>query len=367
MAINRRAFLKNSIAAYAAWEATAAGAPQRTSQALSKAGYKRIATEEAWGPAEMFEMWKKLLDRNPADEPGFVALWRGLNTSMKGMVERLREIGDKRIQDMDAAGIDKQILSLTSPGVQVFDPATATALAASSNDQLAEVIRKYPDRYAGLAAVAPHDPRNAAKEIERGMKKLGLKGVIINSHTKGEYLDDRKFWDIFEAAESSNAPIYIHPREPAPAMLRPFVERDLQRGDLGFSVEVAFHTLAIINSGAFDKFPGLKLVIGHGGEGIPYWLYRLDYVHRVRRADLRSKNKPSYYMKNNIYVTTSGSNWGPAIMFAQQVLGVDRVLYAMDYPYQYDLEEVNALDALPITYEDKKKLYQINAERVFSL
>jgi 5-carboxyvanillate decarboxylase len=369
--LNRRHFLRAVTASGAAVASAQVGAQlgsDRSVPQVQPGGYRRIATEEAWGPIEIFREWKRVLDSNPPDEPGFVALWRNLDpTGDAGFARRLADLGPDRIAAMDAGGIDMQVLSLTAPGVQVFEADRATALAADSNDQLAEAIRRYPTRYAGLTAVAPQDPHRAAVEIERGIQELGLKGVIISSHTKGEYLSEQKFWEIFEAAEALDAPIYIHPRAPSPGMVRPFIEHDMHRGDLGFGVEVAFHTQAIIYAGVFDRFPALKLVIGHGGEGIPYNLYRLDRTHPVRRPDQRSKELPSFYMKRNVFVTNSGVAWAPMVLFAQQVLGVDRVLYAMDYPYQYDIEEVHAMDALPISYADKKKFFQTNAERVFNL
>lgn len=365
---DRRRFLQQAAAAGALMAAGGAfgQSGQRPIPPLGPAGYKRIATEEAWGPTAMFDAWQRLIDSNPTDEPGFMALWGNL-PGMTRFTDRLSHLGENRIADMDRAGIDMQILALTAPGVQVFDAETGTAIAADSNDELAQACRDHPDRYAGMTAIAPQDPRRAAQEIERGIKTLGLKGVIVNSHTKGEYLSDMKFWEIFEAAQACDAPIYIHPRSPSPAMLQPFAEHDLHRGDLGFGVEVALHTQAIINAGVFDRFPELKLVIGHGGEGIPYNLYRIDKTHPVRREDMRSQNLPSYYLKKNVFITNSGVAWAPMVMFAQQVLGVDQVLYAMDYPYQYDVEEVHAMDALPISYEDKKKFFQTNAERVFNL
>lgn len=367
---NRRAFVQGAAAAagFAAAPGFAQLGSSRRVPNVGPAAYKRIAAEEAWGPIEIFRQWKRVLDANPADEPGFVALWRNLDPAGDtGFTPRLTDLGPSRIAAMDAAGIDMQILMLTAPGVQVFDADTGTALAADANDQLAEACATYPDRYAGTAAIAPQDPSRAAREIERGVKSLGMKGVIVNSHTKGEYLSDTKFWEIFEAAEAVDAPIYIHPRAPSPGMVRPFVEHDMHRGDLGFGVEVAFHTQALIYAGVFDRFPGLKLVIGHGGEGIPYNLYRIDRTHPVRQSDDRSKELPSYYFKKNIHITNSGVAWAPMVLFAQQVLGVDQVLYAMDYPYQYDIEEVHAMDALPISFEDKKKFFQTNAERVFNL
>ena len=272
---------------------------------------------------------------------------------------------------MDATGIDRQLLLLTAPGVQVFDRDTAVSVAASTNDMLAEACGNHPDRFAGLAAIAPQHPSAAARELERGMKKLGLKGAVINSHTQGEYLDEKKFWPIFEAAEALNAAIYIHPQTPPPCMVQPFLKWGIDTALMGFHVEVAYHTVAIILSGVFDRFPRLKIVIGHAGEGLPFWLYRMDFMQDVVLGNQpqrkRIKRRISEYLKTNVYVTTSGMAWPPAIRFCQEVLGVDRVLYAMDYPYQYVAKEVKVTDRLPISAAAKKKLFQTNAERVFSL
>jgi len=383
--MDRRSFFKGAAASYAALSTrlTASAAQVRTAQAgpaqvtmpvrnedaakPRKVPYKRIATEEAWGPPEMFAMYRKLLDENPYAHPGLATMW-GDSGGGNPIVARLVDMGERRINDMDASGIDVALLLLTAPGVQVFDAPTGTSLASSTNDQLAEAIRKHPSRFAGLAAFAPQDPKAAAKEIERATKRLGLKGAVVNSHTEGEYLDDPKFWGIFEAAEALNVPIYIHPREPSPQMLQPFLQRGMERALYGFGVEVGLHTLALITSGVFDRFPNLKIVIGHAGEALPYLLYRIDYW-QVHKKPFMPKLKmlPSEYMRRNIYLTTSGVPWAPAILLAQSVLGMDRVLYAMDYPYQFQIEEVTMTDNLPLSDADKKKLFQTNAESVFSL
>lgn len=341
------------------------------------AAYQRIATEEAFSPAEMFRMYREMLERKSYDDPGFQSLWGFYLLSRSeratGVIERLQDLGERRIGDMDASGISRQVLSLTSPGVQVFDAATATALARSSNDQLAEAIRRHPDRFSGLAAVAPQDPGGAAKELERGVQTLGLKGAIINSHTLGEYLDEPRFWDIFAAAEALDVPIYLHPNTPSRGLIAPLLERGLDGAIYGFGVETGMHLLAIITSGAFDRFPRLKIVVGHLGEALPFWLFRIDYMHRASVLAQRYermqplKRKPSDYMRENVYVTTSGMAWEPAILFCQSVLGMDRVLYAMDYPYQFVIDEVTASDNLPLSDGDKKKFFQLNAESVFSL
>src|SRR5580704_13251333 len=341
----------------------------------TKPSYLRIATEEAFAPAELIARYRKLLDEG-YDDPGFRSLWgfySGASPRATALAERIQDLSERRLADMDSSGIAMQILSLTAPGVQVFDAPEATALARSFNDQLADAIRKHPDRFSGLAAIAPQDPAGAAKELERGVRQLGLKGAIINSHTRGEYLDDSKFWPIFEAAEALDVPVYIHPNTPPPAMIGPFLERGLDGAIFGFAVETGLHLLRIIVSGALDRFPGLRLVAGHLGEGLPYWMFRMNFMHRRMVATGRYASvpklarQPSEYLKENFWVTTSGMAWAPPILYAQSVMGVDRALYAMDYPYQFVPEEVTVTDELPISDAHKKMLYQSNAERVFGL
>lgn len=380
--MDRRSFVKGAAlsgATISGWLAAAASQikmPVANQQASKprKVPYKRIETEGAWGPVEMFQMYTSLIDKNPFAHPGLASMWGAVgNRPGEGggtnpLVRRLADLGEGRIADMDASGIDLALTFLTAPGVQVFEAPTANSLAASTNDLLAEAIRKYPTRFAGLAAIAPQDPNAAAKELERATKTLGLKGAVVNSHTEGEYLDDPKFWEIFEAAEALNAPIYIHPREPGPQMLQPYLERGIERALWGFNVEVSLHTLALITAGVFDRFPKLKIVIGHAGEGIPYMLYRIDYWQRRKKPFMpKLQMLPSDYMRRNIYITTSGMPWGPAIQLAQSVLGVDRVMYAMDYPYEFEIDEVTMCDDIPMSDADKTKFFQTNAENVFSL
>jgi 5-carboxyvanillate decarboxylase len=340
-------------------------------------GYQRIATEEAFATVEMFNEYRKLLAAKTLDDPGFHSLWgfylNSPSPRAKAIIERIQDLGERRIADMNATGISKQVLALTAPGVQVFDAPTGAALAISSNDQLVEAIRKYPDRYVGMAAIAPQDPAAAVKEMDRAVNTLGMNAVVVNSHTHHEYLDLPKYWDIFAAAEALNVPIYIHPTGPSKGLVQPMMERGLDGAVFGFGVEVALHLLRIIVAGVFDRFPKLRIVIGHCGEALPFWLFRLDYMHRAALASKRFDNLPqlkkdvSSYMKENVYITTSGMPWEPAIMFCRKVLGNDRVMYAMDYPYQFVAEEVLASDALPMTLDEKKQFFQTNAEHVFKI
>ena len=339
--------------------------------------YRRIATEEAWATREQVDLYLKLLESGACTDPGFVSLWGhyagGRSERTVTVLDRLLDVGERRIRDMDAAGIDKQLLLLTSPGVQVFDAATAVAVAANSNDQIAEVVRNRPDRFAALAAVAPQDPQAAAKELERAVNRLKLKGAVINSHTMGEMLADRKFWPIFEAAAALQVPVYLHPNTPPKDMIGPLLQYGLDGAIYGFAVECGMHLLAIITSGAFDRFPELRLVVGHLGEGLPFWLFRLDFMHRAQVTSKRYKclqplkRKVSDYLRENVYFTTSGMASEPAILFTRSVVGADRVLYAMDYPYQYVPEEVAAMERMPLSEPEKAAFFQSNAEAVFKL
>jgi 2,3-dihydroxybenzoate decarboxylase len=347
-----------------------------TDRIAPAAGYRRIATEEAFIPPELHKMYRQLVASGGVNDPGFNSLvgyyFTHPSERARNVSERLQDLGVRRLADMDAAGIDMQIISLTSPGVQVLKPDVAVEMARLANDQLAEAIRRHPTRFAGLIAVAPQNPAEAAKEIERGAT-LGLRGVIINSHTLGEYLDNPKFWPIFEAAEAHGLPVYLHPNTPPAKMIEPFLESGLDGAMYGFAVETGLHALRLITQGVFDRFPKLTLILGHLGEALPFWLFRLDYMHRgtvmSKRYDFMKplQKKISDYLRENVYYTTSGMAWEPAISFTQSVIGMDRVMYAMDYPYQYVLDEVRAQDALPISEADKKNFYQTLAEKVFRL
>jgi 5-carboxyvanillate decarboxylase len=182
----------------------------------------RIAAEEAWAPASLLQRYRTLLETKPvAWDPGFRSLWgffTGATPRAQQLVARITDLGAQRLADMDASGIAKQLVFLTAPGVQVFDAATGTALATEFNDELLEKTRAHPDRYATLASVAPHAPREAVKELQRCVAR-GMKGLVVNSHTQGEYLDEPKYWEIFEAAEALDVPLYIHPQTPPPATM----------------------------------------------------------------------------------------------------------------------------------------------------
>lgn len=333
---------------------------------------KRIAVEEAFVTEEIAREWKKVLS-GKCVEPGF----RMMGSSILGegpvaekVHSRLIDVGVGRIAQMDADGIDMAVLSITSPGVQVFDGVTATRLAENANDVLSAAISAYPARLAGLAAIAPQNPEGAAKELQRAIRTLGMKGYLINSHTMGEYLDDAKFWSIFEAADALDVPLYLHPREPAPSMVTPFLDYGLYFAGWGFAVETATHALRLIMSGLFDRFTKLKIVLGHMGEGLPFWLQRIDnrYLLQVKIGAVRKLPRlPSEYFQDHFFITTSGVMSAPALQLSIDVLGEEKIMFAADYPYESVEDGVKFMNEVNITDTQRRKIFSDNAIRIFAL
>jgi predicted TIM-barrel fold metal-dependent hydrolase len=334
---------------------------------------RRIAVEEAFSIPEVWEALRDWAAKAPADEPDR-DFWDFVFSQDTPGLQRVRrqllDVEDERLKIMDSGGVDMHILSLTAPGVQTFSPAKAGSLARLANDRLAAVIARHPSRFAGLATVPVQDPDAAALEIARAITELQLNGVIINSHTDSEYLDEEKYWPILEAAQAYGAPLYLHPRSPAAHHAAAFKKYGLETGIWGFAAETGLHALRLIVGGVFDRFPDLKVVLGHLGEGLPYWMYRLDYMHPVRssyQARPKLSLKPSEYITRNFAITTSGMNWEPVLRFCIEAVGADNIMFAIDYPYQLTEGAVRFLDKADISTEDKNKIFYQNAERIFGV
>jgi len=331
---------------------------------MTQRTYKRIATEEGFNFPEIMSEAVKVAAMQPplikALNPfgGSGGLWDVLGS-------KLGDLGEGRIGQMDADSIDMQLLLLSSPGVQTLEANLAVELAAMSNDRLSAACRRHPDRLAGLAAVAPQNPQAAAMELQRAVRSLGLKGAVINSHTNGEYLDDRKFWPILECASALEVPIYIHPRDPSPQLGGPLGIPGYLIG-WGWALETGTHAIRLMGSPVFDEFPKLKFVIGHMGEGIPFLLPRLDNRYTRDRGPKR-RMKPSEYFREHFVITTSGMNYSSQLKMTVEELGADRVLFAADWPFEPSGEAVAGVEAAPLSGADKEMIFQRNAERVFRL
>jgi 5-carboxyvanillate decarboxylase len=370
MKINRRKFLESSSALISAGALGAAAATSAAAQPAKPSGKLRlVATEEAFATPEQVDFFRTTAGSLWAD-PDMV-MWRNFLKN-ETILRRLLDVETERLSIMDQYGIDVHLLSLTSPGVQLLDADGATALAASANDRLAETIKKHPTRFAGLGSFAPQDPKRAAKEIDRAINDLKLNGMIVNSHTNGEYLDDQKYWDIFEALSGLNTALYIHPRNV------PQHVEDLMNGRLnldgaiwGFQMDTGLHAMRLIVSGVFDRFPNLKIVLGHMGEGVPYWLYRIDYMYNVfaapGRGRFRTKKMPSDYVKENFIITTSGVNDHAVLKYCHEVLGPDNIMFAIDYPYQDTKGAAEFITSARLPQADLEKIAHGNAERIFRI
>lgn len=288
-----------------------------------------------------------------------------------GVLGKLCDVGEGRIALMDAAGIDVQVLSLTSPGTEQLEPSEAVAIAREANDFLAAAVRKHPGRFSGFAALPTAVPDAAVAELERTIREYGFKGAMINGHIRGRYLDDRFFWPILERAEALHVPIYLHPTQPPQPVIdasyggfSPAVSDMLAGAGWGWHIETAVHVIRLILGGVFDRFPTLQLVIGHLGEGLPSMLQRLDIMPM---AMTRLRRPISAYLRENVHYTFSGFNFTSAFLDLLLQVGVDRIMFSADHPYA-SMEQARAfLDKLSVSPADRERIAHGNAERLFGL
>jgi len=287
--------------------------------------------------------------------------------------ERLIEFDAARISGMDASGISMAILSHTVPGVQgIVDNDAAVAGARDVNDFIASEVAKRSDRYAGFASVALQDPQAAANELERAVTRLGLKGVMINGYTntpdprKVVYLDNPRLLPFWEAAASLGVPVYLHPR---PALDQRIYEghSELIGATWGFAPEAATTALRLVYSGLFDRFPALTIVLGHLGETIPFFSWRIQHCFEYNPSDKRVQRRLQDYLCENFYVSTSGIFSDQALINAVLTIGADRILFAVDYPYEAMEPAARWIERAPISETDRRKIASGNARRLFKL
>jgi predicted TIM-barrel fold metal-dependent hydrolase len=221
------------------------------------------------------------------------------------------------------------------PGLQKLDAETAVPLARRANDRLNEIVRAHPDRFAAFAALPTAEPKGAADELERTVTELGFKGAMVNGLTNGIFLDDKRFWPIFERAQALDVPLYMHPAIPHPAVIeayyQDYVEKHpgILRAGWGFTVETATQGIRLVLSGVFDTYPRLKIIIGHLGEGLPFYLWRI--THGLRGSDGGKSFRDIFC--EHFYVTTSGFFSDPALLCCVMEMGIDRILFSVDYPF----------------------------------
>jgi 2,3-dihydroxybenzoate decarboxylase len=325
------------------------------------------------------EHFNRLTAGGPGDAAGAIDLAAlvkamGYDATWSELVgERLADVGDGRIAAMDAGGIDISILSHTVPGVQgILDAPDAVAAARDVNDFLAQRVAAHPARFAGFASIPLQDPAAAARELDRAINSLGLKGAMINGYTNvrdargGAYLDEPEFLPFWEAAAALRVPVYLHPR--APLEQRMYAGHSQLLGAAwGFAPETATHALRLVHSGLFDRFPQLTLVLGHLGETLPFFAWRIQHCFEFNPSDKRLERRLQDYLCENFYLTTSGIFNDQALITALLTVGADRILFAVDYPYEAIGPAAAWIERAPISENDRRKIAHLNARRLFGL
>lgn len=290
------------------------------------------------------------------------------------MAAALQETDEVRLADMDAAGIDVAVVSLAAPCIQdVVDPVDATAKAEAANDTLAEVVAAHPDRYVGLAALALQDPEKAADELERCVTQLGFRGALVNGYSSvgnletAAYYDEPAYLPFWERVAELGVPFYLHPRNPLPTERRYYEGREALLGPTwAFTVETASHCLRMMVSGLFDRFPELRVIIGHMGELLPFAVARTEQrLSHIPTVEL--ERGPVQILRENFFITTSGNFHTQSLQGAIMQVGADRILFAADYPFERTAEAAQWFDSVPISEGDRLKIGRSNAERLLGV
>jgi predicted TIM-barrel fold metal-dependent hydrolase len=288
------------------------------------------------------------------------------------ILERLYDYAEIRIKEMDEAGIDIQVLSHGAPSTQRGDAATMVKVARAANDKLAEIVKAHPKRFGAFGCLPTPDPKAAADELERIVTRLGFQGAMIHGLTNDDWPDDKKFWPIYERAEKLDVPIYLHPAQPHPSVAdiyyKPYLKEfpGLLTAGWGFGVETATMAIRLVLSRVFEKHPNLKIVLGHMGEGIPFMLWRIS------QALSRPGNKDTAFsfrdhFSEHFWITTSGNFSNPALLCSVMELGVDRIIFSIDYPFVPNKPGVDWIPTIPLCAEDKAKILSGNARKLLKL
>ncbi len=282
----------------------------------------------------------------------------------------LDDLGAARIKQMDASGVDVQVLSFNAPVAHGFSDAEAIAMSKQLNDQVGAAIKAHPARFKGFGALPVAVPEAATDELERCVADLGFVGAMVHGHVNGKFLDDKQFWPIFAKAEKLGVPIFLHCGAPMPTIMKAYYEGyedALARPGWGFAVDTSIHFLRILFAGVFDAYPKLQIIMGHLGEGLPFAMHRLnDHTHLVAKKRGLAKT-PLEYIRDHLHVATSGNWYEPAFVCAMMALGADRILWAVDWPYEANNVGMAFWNKINISDSDREKIAHGNAERLLRL
>jgi gamma-resorcylate decarboxylase len=290
---------------------------------------------------------------------------------------RLLDIQDMRLKEMDRHGVELMILSLNAPAVQsIHDVKRAIAVAREANDHLAAEVRKRPDRFAGFAALPMQDPEAAAAELRRCVKELGFVGALVNGFSQIGTPDNVTYYDLpqyrpfWRTVEALDVPFYLHPRNPLPSWTKSYEGHSWLLGpNWAFHAETAVHALRLIGSGLFDECPKLKIVLGHTGEGVPVYIWRIDGRNGWMKEPhhYAAKHGVGHYFREHFHLTTSGNFSTPALVNAVSEMGPERVMFSVDWPFEAVDEAAAWFDRAEITEADRMKIGRSNAIALFKL
>ena len=324
----------------------------------SSNGTKIIALEEHFWDAEVAKHFKV----------------RGPEMNIPAMQERLHDLGALRLKEMDEAGIDVQVLSHGAPATQRLEGELAVQVSRNANDFLHKKIQDNPERLKGFAVLPTADPKAAADELERAVTRLGFKGAMLHGLSYGAggtlFLDDKRFWPIYERAQALDVPIYLHPAPPHPAVVEAYYKDYLKEfpglmtAAWGFTVEAATQGIRMVLSGVFEAYPRLKMILGHLGESLPFSLWRIDM------ALARQGNRPTPFrdcFREHFWITTSGNFSTPALLCCVMEMGADRIMFSVDYPFVPNPPGVKWMETIPLGLEDRVKILNGNARKLLKL
>lgn len=288
---------------------------------------------------------------------------------------RLLDILDLRVGEMDENGMDMMVLSLNSPAIQeIYDAPKAVETAKIANDRMADAIAQKQNRFRGFAALPLQDPDEAAKELQRAVNELGFVGALVNGYSQigGEdrykYLDDPMYLDFWSEVEKLDVPFYLHPREPMPCNMGQIEGHYWIYGaPWSFGVETSTHVLRLMCSGLFDRYPKLKLMLGHLGEGLPFLIWRCSHWLEKRSRGVPAKKTMIEYLNENVWVTTSGQFHAPPLICTILQMGADRILFSTDYPFEKVCDASDWFATCPISEGDRYKIGRQNAIDLFKL
>jgi len=289
--------------------------------------------------------------------------------------QEILDVGDERLEGMERNGIEYAILSLNAPAVQaILDTKQAIEVARRANDKIAGAVSKHPRRFGGFAALPMQDPDAASKELIRCVKDLGFKGALVNGFTQKDVPDSAIYFDIpeyrgfWKTVSDLDVPFYLHPRMQIPSRAQAYEGHPwLMSAPWGFAVETSIHALRLCGSGLFDQFPNLKIVLGHLGENIPFGLWRIDARMRFSPRGYKGKRYLGEYFLDHFHLTTSGNFCDPSFRCTLDMVGINRVLFSADYPFERMEDAANWFDKTPLTDAERLQVGRTNAIKLFKL